>query len=89
MSPSELTTITKLIEERLAALVEAVANQEAKVSRLENMYDAAIPRDKRKVARRLISARLLLERVRGRLQEAEKTYTLIKAHENAEDGSNE
>jgi len=55
------------------------------------MYDAAIPRDKRKIARRLIKARLLLERVRGRLQEAEKTYILIKAHEldNAKDGPNE
>ncbi len=88
MSLNELTT---LIADRLAALLVAVANQDDKVSRLENMYDAAIPRDKRKIARRLIKARLLLERVRGRLQEAEKTYILIKAHEldNAKDGPNE
>ncbi len=89
---NELTKILKLIEERLAALVEAVANQEGKVSRLDNDYDAAIlirPREARKVAKRLIKARLILERLRGRFEEADKTYTLIKAHVNAKDGPNE
>lgn len=88
---NELTTITKLIEERLAALVEAVANQEAKVQRLENEYKASTGarHGRRRACRRLDSARLILARLRGRAEEAEKTWILIKAHENAKDGPNE
>lgn len=90
---NELTTITKLIEERLAALVEAVANQEAKVRQRQRELNHQRrtnnkPWETRKFALRLFKARFLLERLRGRFEEADKTYTLIKAHENAEDGSN-
>lgn len=76
-----LTSTITLIEERLAALVAATANQEAKVRRLENKYKAAIPKDKGKVEQRIIRSRLILERLRGRSEEAEKTWILIKAHE--------
>lgn len=80
---NDLTIIENLIEERIAALYQAVKQQEKKVTRLEAIYKGttgARPREIRRAGQQLDKARLDLERLRGRLEEANKTWTLINAH---------